>query len=391
MRASADSQSPGPSARCRGDASPSHHRGARGDVRPALRRRRGLAAGRLLQQPVRGDLPPGLDEARGARPLRQRPPARARGGRARHRARALRRPVRDDRLRARSRAARSSRIASWRSLGAEDFKVPPGVRELLEGVRIVCTPMAAAGRYVGVVLSEREPGVPDDGRRRAPSAVDARQGDRDGFRRPRGDRLRRAEPPAAAADRPRARDPRGRRAAAVRDLAGALARGAARRRQPASLRGRGADGARRAAHRAARGRWGTPRARPPSRSPKSSSACARLYPALEIVLDGHAEEVPASLEALAQSVLVEAMRNAAQARQRDAASRSRCATTTARSCSRCATTAPPRATVPRRRRPHGGVGLRLATLEALQHDGVLEYGELEPGSWQVRLMVPTGQ
>src|SRR5271170_1689720 len=41
--------------------------------------------------------------------------------------------------------------------GAEDFKVPPSVRELFEGVRIVCTPMAAAGRYVGVVLSEREP------------------------------------------------------------------------------------------------------------------------------------------------------------------------------------------------------------------------------------------
>jgi signal transduction histidine kinase len=39
----------------------------------------------------------------------------------------------------------------------------------------------------------------------------------------------------------------------------------------------------------------------------------------------------------------------------------------------------------------GGVGLRLATFEALQHDGVLEYGESEPGAWQVRLMVPTGQ
>ena len=45
--------------------------------------------------------------------------------------------------------------------GAADFKVPAAVRELLEGVRIVCTPMAAAGRYVGVVLSEREAGVPD--------------------------------------------------------------------------------------------------------------------------------------------------------------------------------------------------------------------------------------
>src|SRR5271163_156535 len=47
--------------------------------------------------------------------------------------------------------------------GAEDFKVPPSVRELFEGVRIVCTPMAAAGRYVGVVLSEREAALPEMG------------------------------------------------------------------------------------------------------------------------------------------------------------------------------------------------------------------------------------
>jgi hypothetical protein len=41
-------------------------------------------------------------------------------------------------------------------LGAGDFAVPDSVRELLEGVRIICTPMTAAGRHVGVVLSERE-------------------------------------------------------------------------------------------------------------------------------------------------------------------------------------------------------------------------------------------
>ena len=48
-------------------------------------------------------------------------------------------------------------------LGAADFDVPPLLREFLEGVRIVCTPMAAAGRYVGVVLSEREANVPEMG------------------------------------------------------------------------------------------------------------------------------------------------------------------------------------------------------------------------------------
>jgi len=36
----------------------------------------------------------------------------------------------------------------------------------------------------------------------------------------------------------------------------------------------------------------------------------------------------------------------------------------------------------------GGMGLRLAALEALQHGGVLEFGAPDPGSWRVRLMVP---
>jgi hypothetical protein len=34
------------------------------------------------------------------------------------------------------------------------------------------------------------------------------------------------------------------------------------------------------------------------------------------------------------------------------------------------------------------MGLRLAGLEALQSGGVVEFGEREPGTWQVRLVVP---
>ena len=34
------------------------------------------------------------------------------------------------------------------------------------------------------------------------------------------------------------------------------------------------------------------------------------------------------------------------------------------------------------------MGLRLAALEALQSSGVVEFGEREPGTWQVRLVVP---
>jgi signal transduction histidine kinase len=35
-----------------------------------------------------------------------------------------------------------------------------------------------------------------------------------------------------------------------------------------------------------------------------------------------------------------------------------------------------------------GMGLRLAAVEALQHGGVVEFGRAEPGQWRVRLLVP---
>jgi hypothetical protein len=41
-----------------------------------------------------------------------------------------------------------------------------------------------------------------------------------------------------------------------------------------------------------------------------------------------------------------------------------------------------------RGRRAAGMGLRLAALEALQSGGVVEFGEREPGTWQVRLVVP---
>ena len=107
------------------------------------------------------------------------------------------------------------------------------------------------------------------------------------------------------------------------------------------------------------------------------------HPELGVVLDPEAggDEVPASLEAVAQSVLIEAVRNARKH-------------------------ANPTAVRVRTRRADGafvlevvndgvtdasgapGMGLRLAAFEALQSGGVLEFGSPEPGSWQVRLVVP---
>jgi signal transduction histidine kinase len=37
-----------------------------------------------------------------------------------------------------------------------------------------------------------------------------------------------------------------------------------------------------------------------------------------------------------------------------------------------------------------GLGLRMASLEALEHSGIVEFGPLPPDRWHVRLVVPTG-
>jgi signal transduction histidine kinase len=35
-----------------------------------------------------------------------------------------------------------------------------------------------------------------------------------------------------------------------------------------------------------------------------------------------------------------------------------------------------------------GMGLRLAAFEALQHGGIVEFGEPEPGAWRARMVLP---
>jgi signal transduction histidine kinase len=96
-------------------------------------------------------------------------------------------------------------------------------------------------------------------------------------------------------------------------------------------------------------------------------------------------EVPPELDPLAQSVLHEALRNAAKH-----STASRIEVTVAADeetftleIRNDGVGAPgPRG---------GGMGLRLATVEALQLGGVVEFGPPEPGWWRVRLVVPTVQ
>jgi signal transduction histidine kinase len=107
------------------------------------------------------------------------------------------------------------------------------------------------------------------------------------------------------------------------------------------------------------------------------------HPELSLrLVQGAAGDVPGSLEPLAQSVLMEAVRNAAKhARPTSVDVRlGRADGAFWMEVVNDGVDSP---------RGRAGMGLRLAALEALSSNGVIEFGEREPGTWQVRLVVPT--
>jgi signal transduction histidine kinase len=271
-------------------------------------------------------------------------------------------------------------------LGAADFKnVPPFVRELLEGVRIVCTPMAAAGRYVGVVLSEREAGVPE----------------MDEDERHLLWTLGKAIAMASVAREVTAYDEQSRQLQQRIDLAREIHEGVVQRLFGVSLALSreellDEESQQRCAAevQTALADLRTALTRPLGHNSRPTSVTfaeeleriRALYPDLEIALEeGAPQEVPAGLEALAQSVLAEAVRNARK--HADAT----LVGVSLRNEGEAFVLEVRNDGAHVQSGGGGGVGLRLATLEALQHHGVLEYGESEPGSWQVRLVAPTGQ
>jgi signal transduction histidine kinase len=108
----------------------------------------------------------------------------------------------------------------------------------------------------------------------------------------------------------------------------------------------------------------------------------RVHPDLGVKLDPSSDaQVPAGLEPLAQSVLTEAVRNAHKH-----ASPTSVNVRVARVDGAFLLEVVNDGISGRKRQP--GMGLRLAALEALQSGGVVEFGEREPGTWQVRLVVP---
>ncbi|MFZ0089567.1 MAG: GAF domain-containing protein [Solirubrobacteraceae bacterium] len=109
---------------------------------------------------------------------------------------------------------------------------------------------------------------------------------------------------------------------------------------------------------------------------------AGAYPELGLTLEtGSPDDVPPALEPLAQSILVEAVRNAGK-HARPTHVSVRLGRSDGAFWMDVVNDGVPAA------RRRAGMGLRLAALEALQSNGVVEFGEREPGTWQVRLVVP---
>ena len=130
--------------------------------------------------------------------------------------------------------------------------------------------------------------------------------------------------------------------------------------------------------------------RPLGRAPRATGTTfvaeverlSRVHPELGVTLEaGQEGDVPTSLEPLAQSVLAEAVRNAHKH-----ASPSRVSVRVGNADGAFVLEVANDGV--RGRKRQAGMGLRLAALEALQSGGVVEFGEREPGCWQVRLVVP---
>jgi signal transduction histidine kinase len=252
-----------------------------------------------------------------------------------------------------------------------------------EPARLVCAPMAAADRAFGVILADRLMSAPplDDADRRLLWT------------------LGKAAALASAARIASTQVEKARQLEQRIDLAREIHEGVIQRLFGVSMALDGdGDLPEPARHRCAsetQAALGDLRAalqRPLGRAPRATRTTlaaevqrlAAADPGLGLALmEGSSQDVPEALQPLAQSVLNEAVRNARKhARptrvgvrlgQGDGAFWMEVINDGVSSPSR---------------HRHAGMGLRLASLEALSANGVVEFGEREPGIWQVRLVVP---
>ncbi len=250
-----------------------------------------------------------------------------------------------------------------------------------EPVRLVCAPMAAAGRNMGVIFADRPMSEPplDDAERHLLWA------------------LGKAAALASVARMVATEGEKSRQLEQRIDLAREIHEGVIQRLFGISmaLDGEGDLPAEARARCAveiqeALSDLRTAIQRPLGRAPRATQTTfvaeverlARVHPDLGVTLEaGDEGDVPPALEPLAQSVLAEAVRNAHKH-----ASPNQVRVRVGRSDGALVLEVANDGVTGSRHR--AGMGLRLAALEALQSGGVVEFGEREPGTWQVRLVVP---
>jgi signal transduction histidine kinase len=259
--------------------------------------------------------------------------------------------------------------------------LPPEYERFLTDTRLVCTPISAAGRWPGVILSDRAVDRPlTDGERHllwslgkiaalASSArVSTREQERARQLQERIDLAREIHDGVIQ-----------RLFGVSLALSGEELSDAARRRCAEELQEALTD-LRRAVQ------------RPLGRASRESTTT--LVDEVQLIADQHPElevdlavddgaTVPVHLEPLAQSVFSEAVRNALKH-----ADPQRLTVRVERNGAfvlQVVNDGVPDAAV---RPATAGMGLRLAAVEALQHGGVVEFGRADEGQWRVRLLVP---
>jgi signal transduction histidine kinase len=262
-----------------------------------------------------------------------------------------------------------------------DYPVLPAVRELVGDRPLIYVPIAAAGRWPGVIVAQLRPGSPpiDDERRQLlwtlgktlALASMAR------IATAQGEQARELETRIDLA-----RDIHDRVIQRLFGVSMALSSpgdlpDADRERCAAEVQvalGDLRSAMQRPLRRAARARRTT-------LADELDRLSKQGHPAVRV--DGDVPEVPEAVEPLAQSVLAEAVRNV----RKHASARSlvvrvrRAGGVLSLEVENDGVSAQRRSAVP-------GIGLRLAALEALDAGGLLEFGERTPGHWQVRLAVP---
>ena len=262
-----------------------------------------------------------------------------------------------------------------------DVDVPPELEHLLDDALLVCTPMMAAGRWVGVILSER-----------AEDAAPVSEAERSLLWT-----IGKAAALAATARTATRQSEKARQLQGRIDLAREIHDRVVQRLFGVSLAlssdvGLSDEERRRCADEVhqALADLRTAVQRPLGRTSRETQTTlahelARLQRAhadLNIVLEsGDPSSVPPPLEPLAQSVLIEAVRNA-----RKHARPTRVGVTLARDDDAFVLVVVNDGAV-QSASPGWGMGLRLAALEALQLGGIVEFGPRPGGQWEVRLVV----